>query len=349
MKDFQSNVPLSREEQLLQGVKTKTTRGATEPPPKRIDSPSRKTSSDTAMGDGNAHPLTGEAQALPIVAGITPTPNRFQAINDQLDNLMDSNASSLIDMGPQLEKRPTPKRGRQKSLTDLWTPTRGKQSAEVQQSNTGNDPVENADTADKVDNKEGNDNEDNLEENSDGEPIDSPATIKDISGSPSRPSVVPEEDLTDANDTAKNSSEVPPKDMQGSTEDNTDPLAKDTAEGVTGPPPEVTPTKVSDTDQNNTGNKTGNESSQESGPDSLKPPETNLVVNPPATDTVALDVSPKILRTPRRSTLSTKNEDLTDESFIEGMSEKLKEIHLKADLIKSPRQKTILIENEYCH
>ena len=32
MKDFQSNVPLSREEQLLQGVKSKTTRGATEPP-----------------------------------------------------------------------------------------------------------------------------------------------------------------------------------------------------------------------------------------------------------------------------------------------------------------------------
>ena len=202
--------------------------------------------------------------------------------------------------------------------------------------------MENADTADKVDNKEGNDNEDNLEVNSDSESIDSPATIKDISGSPSRLSVVPEEELTDANDAAKNSSEVPPKDMQGSTEDNTDPLAKDTAEGVTGPPPEVTPTKVSnttlDTDQNNTGNETGNESSQESAPDSLKPPEINLVVNPPATDTVPSDVSPKILRTPRRSTPSPKNKDL-DDSFIEGMSEILKDIHLKAYLINSPRQK----------
>merc|ERR1712121_426311 len=34
MKDFQSNAPLSREEQLLQGVKTNPTRGATEPPPR---------------------------------------------------------------------------------------------------------------------------------------------------------------------------------------------------------------------------------------------------------------------------------------------------------------------------
>ena len=71
------------------------------------------------------------------------------------------------------------------------------------------------------------------------------------------------------------------------------------------------------------------------------------MVNPPVTDTVPTDDSPKILRTPRRSTPSPKNEDLNDESFIDGMSEKLKEIQLRANLINSPRQKTILIENEY--
>ena len=167
-----------------------------------------------------------------------------------------------------------------------------------------------------------------------------------------------EEELTDASEVTGNSSKpVPGKDLLGSTENNKDPLVNDTAEGGTGPPPEVTPTEVPDSTKNNnpdntkhdnTGNGMGNESNQESlevVSDSFKPPEIHLVVNSPATDTVPTDDSPKILRTPRRSTPSPKNEDLNDESFIDGMSEKLKEIQLRANLINSPRQKTILIEN----
>ena len=71
------------------------------------------------------------------------------------------------------------------------------------------------------------------------------------------------------------------------------------------------------------------------------------MVNPPATDTVPSDVSPKILRTPRRSTPSSKNEESNEDAFIDGISEKLKEIQSKADLIDSPGQRTTLIDNEY--
>ena len=98
-------------------------------------------------------------------------------------------------------------------------------------------------------------------------------------------SVELEEELSDTSEVIGNSSKtVPGKDLLGSSENNKDPQVNDTAEGETGPPPEVTPTKVLDstkdndpdnTKHDNTGNGMGNESNQESlevVSDSFKPP-----------------------------------------------------------------------------
>ena len=87
------------------------------------------------------------------------------------------------------------------------------------------------------------------------------------------------------------------------------------------------------------------ENNQDSAPDSFKHPGINIVVNPPVTAPV--DGSPKILGTPRRSTPSPRNEESNEDVFMDGMSEKLKEIQSKADLIDSPGQRTTLIDNEY--
>ena len=116
-----------------------------------------------------------------------------------------------------------------------------------------------------------------------------------------------------------------------------------------GPPPEVTPTKdpetTNNTDLNDIGNEMITENNQDSAPDSFKHPGINIVVNPPVT--APADGSPKILGTPRRSTPSPRNEESNEDVFMDGMSEKLKEIQSKADLIDSPRQRTTLIDNEY--
>ena len=69
------------------------------------------------------------------------------------------------------------------------------------------------------------------------------------------------------------------------------------------------------------------------------------MINPPAE--TPEENSQKILRTPRRRTPSPGNEELNEESFMEGMSEKLKEIQHKADLIDSPGKRNVFIENEY--
>ena len=85
------------------------------------------------------------------------------------------------------------------------------------------------------------------------------------------------------------------------------------------------------------------DTNQDPAPESLKHPE--IVINPPAE--TPEENSQKILRTPRRRTPSPGNEELNEESFMEGMSEKLKEIQHKADLIDSPGKRNIFIENEY--
>ena len=81
--------------------------------------------------------------------------------------------------------------------------------------------------------------------------------------------------------------------------------------------------------------------------DSLKPPDTNNMANSPEIGNIPSPGSPEIYRTPGRSTPSPRNDNLNDESFTDGMSEKLKDIQLMANQINSPRQKTIFIENEY--
>ena len=87
------------------------------------------------------------------------------------------------------------------------------------------------------------------------------------------------------------------------------------------------------------------DNNQDSAPDSFKHPEINIVVNPPAD--APEDNSQKILGTPKRRTPSPGNEESNEDAFMDGMSEKLKEIQYKADLIDSPGQRNNFIENEY--
>ena len=220
---------------------------------------------------------------------------------------------------------------------------------EVQQPTVGKDPLGKAKPDNIIEDKEGNDLEDNPEGNSDSESTDSSDTVRDVSGSPGRLSEVElEEELPDASGVTGNPSEVPEEGLLGvASENNKDPLVKDKADGETGPPPEVTPSKVPDKTKSNDPDKPthdknengkANESNQESlkqpmevESDFIKPPETNLMANPPAIGSVPTDDSPEILRTPRRSTPSPRNEELDDESLTDGTSEKLKEIQLMAN------------------
>ena len=87
------------------------------------------------------------------------------------------------------------------------------------------------------------------------------------------------------------------------------------------------------------------DNNQDSAPDSFKHPEINIVVDPPAA--APEDNSQKILGTPKRRTPSPGNEESNEDAFMDGMSEKLKEIQYKADLIDSPGQRNNFIENEY--
>ena len=99
-----------------------------------VTSVQQSLSSDSSL----SHISYPELSLISVSASDISDHNAADQVSQKED---DSSASSILSLGPPLEKRSPPKRGKKKSLLDFWTPTRGNKNTEVQQPTVGNDPV----------------------------------------------------------------------------------------------------------------------------------------------------------------------------------------------------------------